>query len=46
MTLIIIFFNRGSDPNDPQSVKVARYMEIEQIIKWIEEAKNEPCDKF
>ncbi|RNA18807.1 dipeptidyl peptidase 2-like [Brachionus plicatilis] len=37
---------RGSDPNDPQSVKIARYLEIEQIIKWIEEARKEPCEKF
>jgi dipeptidyl-peptidase-2 len=31
---------RGSNPSDPPSVRYGRYLEIEQIIKWIEQAKN------
>ncbi len=31
---------RGQNPDDPESVRYARFLEIEQIIKWIEQAKN------
>ena len=30
---------RAADPADPDSVRLGRYAEIEQIIKWVEQAK-------
>ena len=30
---------RGSDPADPESVKQGRYLEIENIVKWITAAQ-------
>jgi dipeptidyl-peptidase II len=32
---------RGSNPQDPQSVKLARHQEIDYIIGWIEQARRE-----
>jgi hypothetical protein len=29
---------RGSNPNDPLSVKTARFIEFNQITEWIKEA--------
>ena len=31
---------RGANPADPQSVKYARHSEIDNIVKWIEQARR------
>jgi len=31
---------RGADPRDPQSVRAGRLKEVEHIIKWIDDARN------
>lgn len=31
---------RGSNPVDPASVRYGRFEEVEQIIKWIDQARN------
>lgn len=33
-------FDREANPQDPESVRVARYKEINQIIKWIQDAQR------
>jgi hypothetical protein len=35
-----ILYFRSSNPDDPESVRVARFLEINQIIKWVQNAKN------
>jgi hypothetical protein len=32
---------RSSNTQDPESVRVARYKEINEIIKWIDQAKQQ-----
>jgi len=32
---------RSSNTLDPESVRVARYKEINEIIKWIDQAKQQ-----
>lgn len=32
---------REANPQDPESVRIARINEINEIIKWIAEARNE-----
>jgi lysosomal Pro-X carboxypeptidase len=31
---------RSSDPADPSSVRLGRFLEIQQIIGWIDQAKK------
>ena len=40
LILNLIMNKRGSDPADPPSVRVGRMTEVQQIAKWILEAKN------